>query len=281
MQKFTVIGSSGFIGHALSEALACDPDAEVRRIDRKRIGSASDQHPEGNLGHVFYCIGLTANFRTRPFDTVQAHVCVLREFFQKARFDTFTYLSSTRVYEGANSTVECAELRVSPSDPGHLYNLSKLLGEALCHAKGANARVVRLSNVYGAAMPHQNFLSQILRESHETGQVQFLTAPSSSKDYVSISDVVRWLPMIATQGRHAAYNVATGRNTSNARIGTLLEKHGIDVSFAADAPEWSFPSIDTRRLNEEFGPAVSSLSEDFDHLYSRLAATHSASHKPA
>lgn len=277
---YTVLGASGFIGRELADSLEHAGEI-VYTVDRQPIEVSVSNLLNRNLGHVFYCIGLTANFRTRPFDTVQAHVCVLKDFLEKARFDTFTYLSSTRVYEGTNGTTESAELRVSPSDPGHLYNLSKLMGESLCHARGANAKVVRLSNVYGAAMPPQNFLSQVLRESHETGQVQFLTAPSSSKDYLSISDVVRWLPMIATQGKHSVYNVATGRNTSNAHIGTLLEKRGIDVSFAADAPEWSFPSIDTRRLNDEFGPAASSLPEDFEHLYSRLGATQPTLHKPA
>lgn len=281
MQNFTVIGSSGFIGHALAEALTGHSGAAVRRVDRQQIGHLSGPSSGEDFGHVFYCIGLTANFRTRPFDTVQAHVCVLREFLEKARFETFTYLSSTRVYEGANGTTESASLRVSPSDPGHLYNLSKLMGESLCHARGANAKVVRLSNVYGAAMPPKNFLSQVLQESRESGKVQFLTAPSSSKDYVSIDDVVRWLPMIATQGKHSVYNVATGRNTSNAHIGKLLQQRGVDVSFSADAPEWSFPVIDTRRLNEAFGPPSSSLPEDFDLLCSRRETMQPASHKHA
>lgn len=281
MQKFTVIGSSGFIGHALTEALTRRSDATVRCVDRQQMTHLSGPLSGEDFGHVFYCIGLTANFRTRPFDTVQAHVCILRDFLENARFETFTYLSSTRVYEGASSTSETADLKVSPGDPGHLYNLSKLMGESLCHARGANARVVRLSNVYGAAMPQQNFLSQVLRESRESGHVRFLTAPSSSKDYVSIQDVVRWLPLIATRGTHAVYNVATGQNISNDRIGELLEQRGVGVGFSPDAPEWSFPLIDTRRLSEEFGPPTSSLAEDFDHLFSQLESMQPALHKPA
>lgn len=267
MQNFTIIGSSGFIGHNLAVALTCRPDTVVQSIDRQQIGHLLHQSLKNNLGHVFYCIGLTANFRTRPFDTVQAHVCVLREFLERAQFETFTYLSSTRVYEGADRTTETADLRVTPHDPSYLYNLSKLMGESLCHARGTNTKVVRLSNVYGAAMPPQNFLSQVLDESRVTGQVQILTAPSSSKDYVSIEDVVRLLPMIAILGKQQVYNVATGRNTSNAHIGSLLQQRGVRVNFAEDAPERSFPIIDTSRLNEEFGVQMSSLPEDFDRLF--------------
>jgi nucleoside-diphosphate-sugar epimerase len=276
----TVLGSNGFIGKELVKSLR-DAGAVVHAPERHEVAALGANRKDRNFGHVFYCIGLTANFRTRPFDTVQAHVCILREFLENARFETFTYLSSTRVYEGANSTSEMADLKVSPGDPGHLYNLSKLMGESLCHARRAHAKVVRLSNVYGAAMPQQNFLSQVLRESRESGRVQFLTAPSSSKDYVNIRDVVRWLPLIATQGKHSVYNVATGQNTSNSRIGELLEQRGVGVGFSTEAPEWSFPLIDTRRLSEEFGPPTSSLAEDFDYLYSQLEPMQPALHKPA
>jgi nucleoside-diphosphate-sugar epimerase len=276
----TVLGSSGFVGKELVNSLR-HSGAVVYAPERHEIAALAANCQDRNFGHVFYCIGLTANFRTQPFDTVQAHVCVLREFLENARFETFTYLSSTRVYEGANNTSETADLKVSPGDPSHLYNLSKLMGESLCHARGANAKVVRLSNVYGAAMPKQNFLSQVLRESRKSGQVRFLTAPSSSKDYVSIRDVVRWLPLIATRGKHAVYNVATGQNTSNAQIGGLLEQRGVGVGFSTDAPEWSFPLISTCRLTEEFGLPTSSLVEDFDHLYSQLKPMQSELHKPA
>jgi len=48
----------------------------------------------------------------------------------------------------------------------------------------------------------------------------------------------------------------------------LLERKGITVSFAENAPAWSFPIIDTHRLVQEFGGAQSSLSSEFDYLYS-------------
>jgi nucleoside-diphosphate-sugar epimerase len=263
---YTVFGSGGFIGGELVNSLKLAGEI-VYTPDRDDIGVLRSTIRNHSHGHVFYCIGLTANFRTRPFDTVQAHVCVLREFLERAQFETFTYLSSTRVYQGVDHTSETAALRVTPHEPSDLYNLSKLMGESLCHARGTNTKVVRLSNVYGAAMPPQNFLSQVLHESRVTGQVQIRSAPLSSKDYVSIEDVVRLLPMIATFGKHPVYNVATGRNTSNAHIGSLLQQRGVRVSFAEDAPVRSFPIIDTSRLNEEFGVSMSSLCEDLDRLF--------------
>lgn len=266
MEKFTVLGSGGFIGSQLARVLEQEHGGAVNIPARHALASASAELFQYDLGHVFYCIGLTSDFRSHPWETVEAHVCLLRQLLQGGRFETLTYLSSTRVYEGATHTEETTPLKVLASNPGHIYNLSKLMGEALCHAKGKSAKVVRLSNVFGRGMSKQSFLSQVLQEASVSGKVHFLTAPVSAKDYVSIHDVLHWLPRIALDGQQPVYNVASGQNTSNAEIATALEKLGVTVSYADHATEWSFPAIDTRRLNEEFGPPTCAVLDELDHL---------------
>lgn len=266
--KFTVLGVGGFIGSQLAEALKGEGKADVYTPLRQGKGDILDEIRDRDLGHVFYCIGLTADFRSRPFDTVEAHVCLLRRLLERGRFESLTYLSSTRIYEGAATTHETTVLQVLPSNPGHIFNLSKLMGESLCLTSGLKARVVRLSNVFGRDMPQQVFISQVLKEAADSGRVKLLTAPQSEKDYVSVTDVIRWLPQIALRGSHSIYNVASGKNTSNAEIASLLEQKGITVSFAEGAPEWSFPVMDTSRLVQEFGGAQSSLPSEFDYLFS-------------
>ncbi|MBI5450845.1 MAG: NAD(P)-dependent oxidoreductase [Gammaproteobacteria bacterium] len=270
---FTVLGAAGFIGSQLTEALKNTGVGNVYAPLRQEGINLFDEVLERELGHVFYCIGLTANFRNRPFDTVDAHVCLLRRLLERGRFESLTYLSSTRIYEGAATTHESAVLHVSPENTGHIYNISKLMGESLCLSSGLKTRVARLSNVIGCVMPQQNFLSQVFKTASNTGQLDFLTAPSSAKDYVSITDVVRWLPQIALQGVHSIYNVASGKNTSNADIAAMLERKGVVVRFAAEAPLWSFPVIDTSRLAQEFGGAKSSLICEFDNLFSCYSQT--------
>lgn len=265
--KFTVLGAGGFIGGQLTGALKSAGNSVYAPPLRQGEIDIFDEVLELDLGHVFYCIGLTANFRSRPFATVEAHVCILRRILERAHFESLTYLSSTRVYEGAATTHEATILQVLPDNPGHLYNLSKLMGESLCLAGGRKTKVVRLSNVFGGDLRQDNFITQVMKEAANTGRVRFLTAPESAKDYVSVADVVRWLPQIAVHGAHSTYNVASGKNMSNADVALLLEQKGIAVSYAADAPEWSFPVIDTNRLAREFGGAQSSLPSEFDNLF--------------
>ena len=166
------------------------------------------------------------------------------------------------------ATDETAKLLCAPADPSDLYNLTKLAGEAVCLADPRQTvRVVRLSNVYGGAMPGDTFLGQLLREGRDTGAVRFHQSAKSTKDYVSLAEVTRLLPAIATGGRHRLYNLAAGTNTSHAAIGVVLHRRfGWHVDFAPGAPTVRFPPIDTVRLNVEFGAALSNLSADLATL---------------
>ena len=215
-----------------------------------------------HLGHVIYSIGLTADFRTRPFDTVRAHVSVLSDVIERGRFDSLLYLSSTRVYGKSREAVETAQLSVDVADPSDLYNLSKLMGESICLNGGREGvRIVRLSNVYGGDFQSENFLAALIHDAIEQRRIELRTAPESSKDYVSIRDVVGILPSIAARGRERIYNVASGINVANGQlVNRLAELTGCAVVVAQNAPAVIFPTINycensTRvRLPGVFGP---------------------------
>ncbi|MCH8618788.1 SDR family oxidoreductase [Undibacterium sp. TS12] len=264
----TLIGGKGFIGRHLHTYLqSAGWTSHVPEKDDVRL---TTEH----LGHVFYCAGLTADFRQRPYATVDAHVSLLAKILQHGQFDTLTYLSSTRVYAGASDTDEAAVLSVQAHAAGDLYNLSKLMGESLCLHGGRNTRVVRLSNVFGMDMPEQNFLSEVLSDAAKCGQVVFRSAPESQKDYVSIADVVRFLPLIATKGEIGIYNLARGSNTTHASLALQLEQMGVRCEFENGAPNLSFPPIRTNKLEAQFGPAEFELTNELQALFNHYKKHH-------
>lgn len=250
MSKITVLGSSGFIGSHLAKKLrAAGADCFLPGRDEDLAGR--------ELGHVIYSIGLTADFRSRPFDTVEAHVCRLLEVLRGSRYDSFLYLSSTRVYSAGEADVAAEDdvLRVRPLDAGDLYNISKVMGEsATLNCGGAQARVARLSNVYGGDFSSDNFLSEVLREAITGGKVTLRTSPDSAKDYVSIDDVVEALIRIATGGRRRIYNVAGGVNVSNGELlASISALTNCRVEFEPGAPRVAFPRVSIERMREDFG----------------------------
>jgi len=265
--RCTVIGASGFIGSHLVAHLE-HGGTEVLAPPRGSGVVFSE-----DLGHVFYCAGLTADWRRRPLDAVHAHVEHLVEVLERAHFNSLLYLSSTRVYKRALAAKEDALLSVLPADPDDLFDLSKMLGEAACLAdtrhQGAT-RVARLSNVHGRDYRSDNFLPSVVRDALR-GRVALRTSLASAKDYVGVDEVAALLPRIAMSGRERVYNVASGVNTeSRELLAELARLTGCALEVAPGAPTTTFPVISVDRIWREFDftsrsvvTALAGLVDDF------------------
>ncbi len=253
----TVLGASGFIGSHVIDHL--------RRSGTAYQAPARDEPLTGrHLGDVIYCVGLTADFRERPYDTVEAHVTRLVDIVRQCSFDSLLYLSSTRVYANADGPAhEDADLQVNPLRPDDLYNLSKLAGESIVLSLPAGrGRVARLSHVYGAGQS-QTFLSMVLDEANEGGIVRLRSGLRSTRDYVSVVDSAALLVRIAMGGRERIYNIASGILTSNADV---IDAIGCAVEVEPGAPDTAYPSVDTTRIRAEFGFEPRRLLDDLPAL---------------
>lgn len=251
----SVFGAQGFVGRNLVQHL------RARGYDVRPLGRGDTSWRGSDLGHAFYCIGLTADFRSRPFETIDAHVSVLTDLLRAAAFTSFVYLSSTRVYARAATTDESAAIPVQAAEPDDLYNISKLMGEAACLGSGLrNVRVARLSNVFGEDLGSSNFLTSVIRDAVEAKSVRLRTSLASEKDYVWIGDVVTALEAIATRGSEAITNVAYGANTTHGEImDALANATGARIEVEANSPAIRFPPIATQRLNELAGARRTAL----------------------
>lgn len=246
--KCTVLGAKGYIGRHLVKYLkaqGCEvfsPDRIDNSIFKKK------------LGHVFYSIGLTSDFRTRPFDTVKAHVSILSEILEKSDFESFLYLSSTRVYVRSTITEENADLKVLTRDSSDLYNISKLMGESLClSCFREGVRVARLSNVVGPNMDVNSLVGSLILDARK-GLVQLRTNPESLKDYIYIDDVVYLLWRIAITGRLNIYNIASGNRVSHRQwLDYLYKFTDCEMAINENAPLESFPNINIENIKTEFG----------------------------
>lgn len=260
--KFSIFGSNGFIGSSIVDFL------KSQQIDCNLLKVKDGKIFEGSLGHVIYGIGVTGDFRERTFDTVESHVCLLNKILKDCKFDSFLYLSSTRVYSGSNSTNETDQLLVNPNNPDNLYNISKLMGESLCLASSSqNVRIARISNVVGNKKQHNDFLSSIIHDAVFNKKIILNTTPTSEKDYVNIEDVVRILINIVVEGKEKIYNVASGTNTKVIEITDEIKKiTNCEINFAAKAIERSFQIINIKRIQKEFNFRPSSFLTKLDDM---------------
>ncbi len=266
MSRFTVLGAGGFIGRHLV--------AHLRASGHQVLTPARDVSLAGQAhGHLIYAVGLTGDFRQRPLDAVDAHVGLLARVLREASFESFLYLSSTRVYGGLSADQLAQEDMDLPQRPtlDGLYDLSKLLGESMCLAQNHPAvRVVRLSNVYGVGQSPHTFLQMVLAELLREGEVTIGEAAESTKDYVALQDVVGLLPRIAEQGQARIYNLASGMNLSHRELAECLRNlTGGAVHFARGGVCRRFARIDVTRINQEFDWHPRLLLSDISMLLDR------------
>ena len=271
--RFTVYGSSGFIGGALT--------AHLRAEGHDVATPARHERPTGELGHVVYAIGLTGDFRSRPLDTVDAHVTALADRIRDARFDSWLYLSSTRVYSGiAASTVSEETVPLARVDSDGIYDLSKLLGEAICASRPEpTVRVARVSNVYGPGAHSDTFLGMLLADVAAGRDITVGEAPDSSKDYVAVDDLCRMLTSVATAGRHRLYNLASGQPVSHGEIAEVIRaRTGLGVAFAPGGPTRTFPTIDVTRVRSETGLHPARLTDRLPDMLAEVVGQPAPSH---
>ncbi|MBY3463663.1 NAD(P)-dependent oxidoreductase [Rhizobium laguerreae] len=269
----TIIGSGGFIGQALTrhlQAAGWTCHLPSRDVAWPQCGALH--------GHIFYCAGLTADFARRPADTIEAHVSLVSRVLQSEKYDSLVYLSSTRLYDGLPAGVEATEdlcFPVSPREPRHLYDLSKLMGEAACLALGSGrARIARLASVYDSRGGDDGFLPQLLDKIAVTrrgGEIRLASSPAFSRDYVHMDDVVAGLVHIATKGKADIYNVASGKNIRNGALASLIqETSGRRIRFEPGNVPVDPPVIDVTRMAGEFGWRPDSVAGKLSPLLSGL-----------
>jgi nucleoside-diphosphate-sugar epimerase len=264
--RFTVFGAGGFVGGALTSYLQ-EAGHEVATPARDEIPVAGE-----DLGHVVYAIGLTGDFRTRPFDTADAHVTALVERLRYARFESWLYLSSTRVYGvGAGVASEDDDVRVRPDADG-VYDLSKLLGEALVLSLPSGvARVARVANVFGSGAHRESFLGMLLDDIAAGRDLTIGESAASAKDYLAVDDLCRMIGHVAVHGQQRIYNVASGRPTTHGEIADVITRvTGRPVSFVADAPTRAFPRIDVSRVTAETSVSPARLVDRLPDLIAPL-----------
>ena len=259
--KFTILGSSGFIGSNVSKTLknknfdCYTPDVRKESLDGK------------NLGNVIYSLGVS-DFRNKPLDTIDAHICILNKILKNCSFDSLLYISSGRMYYNVNSTLEENSLIGNPNMKNDLYNISKLQGESLCMSmNNPKIKIIRPSNVVGITAPSNLFIPSLIKEAVTTKKIILHSTLDSEKDYVYIDDLVELLPKIISSNKFQIYNIASGYNiSSNKIIDEIIRLTDCKLEITSNAKKFSSTQIDIERIKNEFNFVPTNIIEKIENI---------------
>ena len=245
---YTVFGSTGRIGSYLTKFLIFEGHI-VNTPKREEYYNLKN-----NLGQVIYCNGVTKNFKSRPFDTIQSHVCLLLHLLNENNFESFNYLSSTRLTFPKKSKI----IKFGPDIYGDyeidIYNASKLAGETLCiESNLPNVKVSRICHVVDPNdKKRENFLSNICGQA-KNGKINIDSTFESKRNYILIDDLAFLLKVIGPFGKKKFYTIGSKNLISNNEILTkLIKLTGCTVKFNTDAQTVLEPEIRISNLIQEF-----------------------------
>ena len=248
-----VLGSKGWIGSSIIKYFI-NLGYEVNQVHRNNIHNwLKDEEPKDL---VIYVIGITGNYRTKPYETYESHVGLVAKILkvQGKLIKKFLYFSSSRVYINNPSTNEDDSIKCIPKNPSDLYNISKLMGESLVLSnKNQNYKVVRVSNVVGENQPKETFIGQLISECQNKGLARIIQSPLSEKDYIAMDDLVYFIHQISVKGKYRIYNVASGSNTSHEKVAEILNSKGYNIKFVSNNLETFISKpINISRLMEDY-----------------------------
>lgn len=247
--KFSIFGSTGFIGNSLAIYLL-SKGHQVDLYNRKNLNSYIGK----DLGHVIYATGLTGQFRDNTEATLFPHVLYPLDILKNSNYLSFLYLSTTRFYLNHKGLVsEDSDILIN-SSPDKSYDLSKLYSESLILSlQNPSIRIARLSNVYGRNMSNNTFLGSIINNILSGNDVLIKENKNSSKDYIYIDDVVDLIYKISLCGSDKIYNVASGDPVHHYEIAEYLKKHSkYNINFGDNGPARISPKIDNSKIVNEF-----------------------------
>ena len=209
-----------------------------------------------NLHNVIYCIG-NQNWLKDPKVTYDANLGLVPEIIFNNKFDSFTLLSSTRLYLG-NSEGETSEnnpININPNDKNFFYNSLKLAAENLCLSlNNKNIKVVRMSNLFGDNFTNQVYLlPTLIRNSIKYKKINIYISKNSTKDFIYVNDAFDVLFKIIKRGKHRLYNVASGKNIKLFKILKEIKKiTNCKINYTHNSKIVNEPKINIKRIIKEF-----------------------------
>ena len=169
-------------------------------------------------------------------------------------FESFNYLSSTRIYNSVNKISVGSNHAKDPSIILDIYDASKLTGEALCLSSSKpNVKVTRVSHVVNPNDTGRvNFLPDICAQASK-GKIILSSSLFSKKNYILINDLNYLLTSIGPFGKDQIYNAAAGTLISHKTIIEKLKKlTNCEVVVKSNPIDLSEKKIGIDSLKSEF-----------------------------
>jgi len=243
---YTIFGSTGFIGSEI-----------IKNLKKKKIKVHKPKKNvlkfKKNLGHVIYCVG-SDDWKDKPKKGYFSNFGHLQQIVYNNNFKSFIFLSTTRLYLNSSKTVsEKNNILIKTDDINYYYNILKAASESLLLSLNKNIIILRLSNVFGNNFNSPLLLPTLIRNAIQKSKINISINVNSTKDYISINDVIDLIFKIQKKNRFKIYNIASGENITLKKIIQIIRnKTNCRVFTKNQNIKVKEPVISINRIQKEY-----------------------------
>tara|TARA_B100001029_G_C15035833_1_gene440071 strand:- start:49 stop:849 length:801 start_codon:yes stop_codon:yes gene_type:complete len=246
-KKYTIFGHTGFLGKNIVRYLKNNNQNCFLPKKKQFLFSK-------NLNNIIYCIG-EDNVFNNPINSIEANLKILTQIITKNKFESFLYISTTRLYLNSDKTSEDDIIKINPFSKEYFFNCLKLASENFCLSQNnKKIKIVRLSNLYGHFFKSQKYLlPTLLRDSVNKKIINLNINKNSKKNYLNVDDAIKIIIKIATKGKNRLYNVASDKQYSLNIIAKKIQKiTNCKIKYKNQNIKYNEPIINIKKIKKEF-----------------------------
>lgn len=230
--KITVLGSTGFIGRNIIDALILDGSYDVIGLSSKDIDLCNEESTTAKLPQFIKSstVIIASAISLDRGDSIHGMIQNIQMYSNVASAlkDTnpahLIYLSSVEVYGRTGLDLPLNEF--SQVKPSSFYGISKLAGEYIFRKVSVDNMVpytiLRLPRVYGSDDKH-SVVSKFIMSALMDKIINVNSDGSQLRDFVYIKDVAELVKRIVQMRITGKYNLVTGRSRSINEILSIIK----------------------------------------------------------
>lgn len=223
-----VLVGARFVGGAIERRLAHIGVQALplkrKDVDLAQAGAAQQLASKLREGDAVVMLAVDTPGRLHDAAALERSVAMMRSVCDAvgaAGSAHFVYFSSDAVYPGAVSRVT----EETPPSPGGLYGVTHLAREAMTRAVEAPWLVLRPTQIYGAADPHNSYgPNRFCRAAMDERRIALSDSGTSTRDHVHVDDVADLAVRCLLRRSTGTLNVATGVSHSFLDVANVVAK---------------------------------------------------------
>tara|TARA_B100000686_G_scaffold204229_1_gene211072 strand:- start:28040 stop:28906 length:867 start_codon:yes stop_codon:yes gene_type:complete len=226
--KIIILGSSGFIGKAISDELRKTnknflgfSSTDINLLLEESILKLNNQLIEGDI-----VIFVSALAPCKDQEMYKKNIMMINNFFsliELKKIKHFLYISSDAVYEDSKNLISENNKKSIDNFHAKMHVDREKIITSYCYNEDINLTIVRPTLVYGPGDTHNGYgPNKFIRDINSKKNIILFGKGEEKRDHIYICDLVNIIIEILEKNIYGSYTLATGKVISFYEIAKIV-----------------------------------------------------------